>query len=70
MRDAEPRQRLHEPRRSKLRAVVRGQNQIAFSTSCRQAVQHSLLRRQRIFGSATVREIPARDFPRAEVVLP
>jgi hypothetical protein len=44
----------------KLRAGARG----------RYLNQHGLLRRQRIFGSATVREIPARDFPRAEVVLP
>ena len=33
--DAEPCQRLHEARRSKLRAVVRGQNQIAADVSLR-----------------------------------
>src|SRR5262245_5940728 len=60
MRDAESRQRLHEARRGKLRAIVGGQNQVALPASCRQALQHGLLHRvQSLFRSAAMREIPA-----------
>src|SRR5215467_10820335 len=68
MRDAEPRQRLHEPRRGKLRSIVGGQNQITFTTSGRQALQHCLLHRvQCFFRSAAMRKIPAYAFSCAAV---
>jgi len=68
VRDAEPSECLQEARRSELRSVVGGQRQVRFTAALRQPCQNCLLdRRQGIFCSATVREVPAHDFPRAAV---
>src|SRR5215470_4517484 len=68
MRDAKPREGFHESRRGKLCAVVCGQRQIAFSTPCRQPVEHRLFYRVQCFLRATtIRKIPAHDFPRTTV---
>ena len=45
MGDAQLRERFHEPRRSELCPVVGGQNEITFSASCWQTIQHCLFYR-------------------------
>src|SRR5215471_19992605 len=68
MRDAESRQHLHEARRSKLRAIVCGQSQIALAAPCRQAVEHGLFHRIQCFlGATTMRKIPTHDLSCAAV---
>src|SRR5262249_7780698 len=66
--DAELRQGLHKPCRSKLRAVVGGQSEIAFSTPRRQTLEHRLFHGvQRFLGPTAMRKVPTHDFPRATV---
>ncbi len=68
VRNAQPIECLDEPRRSKLRAVVGGQRHTGRTAALGQPCQHRLLDRcQRVFGSATMREIPAHDLPCATV---
>ncbi|HEX4074480.1 MAG TPA: hypothetical protein VHX49_03675, partial [Candidatus Acidoferrales bacterium] len=68
MCDAEPVQGLDEPGRGKLRALVCGQRYARLAAPLGQPFEYGLLDRcQRIFGSATVREIPSHDLPRAAV---
>src|SRR5271168_3097465 len=60
VRDAEPPKRFQEPRRSELCAIVRRECHVRLTAALGQPCQDSLLYRcQRIFGSATMREIPA-----------
>src|SRR5579863_5475828 len=68
VRDAEPPKRFQEPRRSELCAIVRRECHVRLTATLGQPCQYSLLHcGQRIFGSATVREIPAHDLSRAAV---
>ena len=68
MGDAEPTERLHEPRRSELRSIVGGQRHVRLAAALGQPCEHGLLDRcQRVFGPAAMREIPSHDLPRAAV---
>src|ERR1700746_2275168 len=62
MGDAQPTQRLQEPRRSELRSVVRRERHVRRTTALGQPCEYGLLDRcQRVFGPATMREIPSND---------
>src|SRR5215475_3504933 len=68
VRDAQPCQRLHEPRGSKLGSIIGGQSKFRLPTSRRQPLQHRLFYGiQRLFGPATMGKIPSYDFPCAAI---
>src|SRR6266436_5075972 len=68
VRDAQPVERLDEPRRSDLCPIVGGQRQESLTAALGQPRQHGLLHRdQRVFGPAAMGEIPAHDLSRAAV---
>src|SRR5690348_2326832 len=68
MGDAEPPKRFQETRGSELRAIVGREGDVRLTAALGQPCQDGLLHgSQRIFGAATVREIPAHDLPRAAV---
>src|ERR1700722_15687768 len=68
MRNAQPVQSLDVPGRSELRAVVCRQRHVRLAAALGQPFEYGLLYRSKcIFGSATMREIPSHDLPRAAV---
>jgi hypothetical protein len=68
MRDTQPSQDFQESERSELRPVVIGQRYASLATASDSRSSKALLHRcQGVFGSATVRPIPAHDLPRATI---
>ena len=68
MRDAQPVQGFDEPGRSERCAVVGGQCHARLPAAFGKSFKHRLLDRiECFFASATMREIPAHDLPRAAV---
>src|SRR5271169_3270217 len=64
MGDAQPTQRLQEPRRSELRSVVGRERHVRRTTALGQSCEYGLLHCcERVFGPATMRKIPPHDLP-------
>ena len=71
VRDPEPSQRFQKARRSELGSVVGRERHVRLTAALGQPCEHGLFdRNQGNFGSATVREIPSHNLPRATVGRP